>query len=193
MSSRAGLGLVLLAAGILWFLAATDFVDLSYPVAIGILLILVGVVIALTPGRHGLLVLIGILIALAGIPALFVDSDVWDEGIGDAAERPESPSDLVPFEHGIGKLTIDLTTPGLDLDGETVEASLGIGDLEVIVPADTDVDLDAHAGVGNIDALGENENGVDVDLTGISGTSGSQELRLDLEVGIGNVRVELRG
>ena len=193
MSSRAGLGLVLLAAGILWFLAATDFVDLSYPVAIGILLILVGVVIALTPGRHGLLVLIGILIALAGIPALFVDSDVWDEGIGDATERPESPSDLVHFEHGIGKLTIDLTTPGLDLDGETVEASLGIGDLEVIVPADTDVDLDAHAGVGNIDALGENENGVDVDLTGISGTSGSQELRLDHEVGIGNVRVELRG
>jgi predicted membrane protein len=191
MTSRAGLGVVLLAGGALWLLAATDVVDLSYPVAIGIMLILVGLAIALTPGRHGLLVLIGILVALAGVPAMFVDSDVWDEGVGEARETPESSLDLVPFEHGIGKLTIDLTTPGLDLDGESVEASLGIGDLEVIVPSDVDVDLDAHVGVGNIDAFGENENGIDVDLSGISGTSGSQELDLELDVGIGNIRVRI--
>jgi predicted membrane protein len=134
-------------------------------------------------------VLIGILVALAGIPALFVDSDLWDEGVGDAVERPERSADLVPFEHGIGKLTVDLTEPGLDLDGETVEARLGIGDLEVIVPGDTDVDLDAHVGAGNIDAFGDEENGFDVDLSGITGTSGTQELVLDLEVGIGNLRV----
>jgi predicted membrane protein len=189
MSSRAGLGVVLLAGGLLWLLVATDFVDLSYPVAIGILLILIGVVIAITPGRHGLLVLLGIVIALAGIPALFVDSDLWDEGIGDALERPETSADLVPFEHGIGQLTVDLTAPGLDLDGEKVEARLGIGDLEVIVPDDTDVDLDAHVSAGNIDAFGDEENGFDVDVTGITGTSGTQELDLELEVGIGNLRV----
>jgi len=189
MSSRAGLGVVLLAGGALWLLAATDFVDLSYPVAIGILLIVIGVVIALTPGRHGLLVLLGILVALAGVPALFVDSDLWDEGIGDSLERPESAADLVPFEHGIGKLTVDLTAPRLDLDGERVEASLGIGDLEVIVPDDADVDLDAHVGAGNIDAFGDEENGFDVDVSGITGTSGTQELGLELEVGIGSLRV----
>lgn len=189
MTSRAGLGLVLLAGGVLWLLAATDFVDLSYSLAIGITLILIGVAIALTPGRHGLLVLIGILVALAGIPALFVDTDVWDEGIGEARETPTSDRDLVPFEHGIGKLTVDLTTPGLDLDREIVVAKLGIGDLEVIVPTDVDVDLDAHAGVGNIQAFGEEENGIDVELSGISGTSGSQELELELDVGIGNIRV----
>ena len=189
MSSRAGLGIVLLAGGILWLLAATDFVDLSYAVAIGILLILIGVVIAITPGRHGLLVLLGVLIALAGVPALFVDSDLWDEGVGNAQEEPASASDLVSFEHGIGKLTVDLTATGLDLDGEIVEARLGIGDLEVIVPSDADVDLDAHVGAGNIDAFGEEENGFDVDVNGISGTSGTQELDLLAEVGIGNLRV----
>jgi hypothetical protein len=31
-----------------------------------------------------------------------------------------------------------------------------------------------------------------VDLSGITGTSGSQELDLELDVGIGNIRVELR-
>jgi hypothetical protein len=193
MTSRAGLGIVLLAGGILWLLAATDFVDLSYEVAIGATLVLIGVAIALTPGRHTLLVLIGILVALAGIPALFVDTDVWDEGIGDAREMPESDVDLEPFAHGIGKLTIDLTTPGLDLDGENVHAKLGIGDLEVLVPADVDIDLDAHVGVGNIQAFGEEENGIDVDLSGLSGTSGSQELVLELDVGIGNIRVQVRG
>jgi len=189
MSNRAGLGIVLLAGGALWLLAATDFVDLSYPVAIGILLILIGVVIAVTPGRHGVLVLLGILIALAGVPALFVDSDLWDEGVGNAREEPESASDLVPFEHGIGKLTVDLTATGLDLDGEIVEARLGIGDLEVIVPAHADVGLDAHVGAGNIDAFGDEENGFDVDVNGISGTSGTQELDLVVEVGIGNLSV----
>ncbi|MGH3079502.1 MAG: LiaF domain-containing protein [Gaiellaceae bacterium] len=192
MSGRAGLGIVLLAAGVLWLLAAADVVDVSYRVAVGALLVVIGVVIMVSRGRRALLVLVGILVVLAGIPALFVDSDVWSDGIGDAVEAPASRADLEPFEHGIGKLTVDLTTPGLPLDDASVEASLGIGDLLVLVPRDTDVSLDAHVGVGNIQAFGEEENGVDVDLSGITGTSGSQELDLELDVGIGNIRVELR-
>ena len=60
----------------------------------------------------------------------------------------------------------------------------------MLVPEDTDVTVDAHVGVGNADVLGEEENGFDVDLDSISGTSGTQELTLDLEAGIGDVRVE---
>lgn len=191
MSGRAGLGIVLLAAGALGLLAATDVVDVSYRVAVGVLLVVVGVVIMLSRGRRGLLVLVGILVVLAGIPALFVDSDVWSDGIGEATEKPASRAELEPFEHGIGKLTVDLTTPGLPLDDASIEANLGIGDLLVLLPPDTDVSLDAHVGAGNIEAFGEEENGVDVDLSGITGTSGSQELDLELDVGIGNIRVEL--
>ena len=191
MSGRAGLGIVLLAAGALGLLAATDVVDVSYRVAVGVLLVVVGVVIMLSRGRRGLLVLVGILVVLAGIPALFVDSDVWSDGIGEATEKPAARAELEPFEHGIGKLTVDLTTPGLPLDDASIEANLGIGDLLVLLPPDTDVSLDAHVGAGNIEAFGEEENGVDVDLSGITGTSGSQELDLELDVGIGNIRVEL--
>ena len=191
MSGRAGLGIVLLAAGVLWLLAATDIVDLSYRVAIGILLVVVGLAIALSRSHRGPLVLVGILVVLAGIPALFVDNDVWTEGVGDETVSPAQTADLVPFEHGIGKLTVDLRAPGLELDDETVEASLGIGDLLVLVPADTDVRVDAHVGIGNIEALGGSEDGLDVDFERISGTSGAQELELELEVGIGSIRVEL--
>jgi hypothetical protein len=192
VTGRIGLGIVLLSAGVLWLLSAADVVDLPYRVSVGVLLVLIGLLIVLTPGRHGLLVVVGILVVLAGIPALFVDSDVWTEGVGDETARPGSARELEPFEQAVGKLTVDLTTPGLALDDETIEASLGIGDLVVLVPDDTDVSIDAHAGIGNIEALGETENGVDVELTGISGTSGSQELDLELDVGIGNIRVEQR-
>ena len=191
MSGRAGIGIVLLAAGVLWLLAATDVVDLSYRVAIGILLVVVGLTIALSRSHRGPLVLVGILVVLAGIPALFVDTDVWTEGVGDETVTPAATADLEPFDHGIGKLTVDLRTPGLELDDETIEASLGIGDLLVLVPADTDVRLDAHVGIGNIEALGQSEDGLDVDLERISGTSGTHEVELELEVGIGSVRVEL--
>ena len=154
------------------------------------ILIGIGFALALTRGGYALLVLVGILVVLAGIPALVVDGDVLEGGIGDAEESPESSLELGPFRQGIGKLTVDLTDPGLELDGRTVEASVGIGDLLVLVPVGTDASVDAHVGAGNVDAFGENENGVDVRLETISGTSGTAEVDLELEVGIGNIRVE---
>ena len=190
MTGRIALGVLLLGAGALGLLWATDVIDPGYATWVGIALIGIGLAIALVPGRHALLVVLGILIALAGIPALLVDDDLLEGGIGESTERPVTASDLEPFRQAIGKLTVDLTEPDLELDGATVEASLGIGDLLVLVPPDTDIALDAHIGVGNIQAFGEEENGVDVDLEWISGTSGSQELDLELEAGIGNIRVE---
>lgn len=190
MNSRIALGAVLLAAGILWLLAAADVVDLSYQTSIGVLLVLIGLAIALTPGRHGLLVLVGILVLLAGLPALVVDEEVFEGGVGDAVETPATTADLEPYRHGVGKLTIDVTSPGLRRDEVAVDAKLGIGELLVIVPRNADVSVDAHVGIGNVDALGETESGTDVDLqTSIPGP-GDQQVSLDLEVGIGDVRVE---
>jgi Cell wall-active antibiotics response 4TMS YvqF len=190
MRGRVALGAILLGAGVLGLLAATDVIDLSYPTWVGFVLIGIGIAIAFVPGRHPVLVVLGILVALAGIPALVVDENLFEGGVGHSVERPESSGQLEPFRQAIGKLTVDLTAPDLDLDGVKLEASLGIGDLVVLVPDDTDVDLDAHVAAGNAEAFGQAESGFDVDLIVISGTSGSQELELQLEVGIGNARVE---
>ena len=190
MRGRVALGAVVLGAGVLSLLSATDVVDLSYPTWVGFVLIGIGVAIAFVPGRHPVLVVLGILVALAGIPALVADEKLFEGGVGDAIERPESSSQLEPFRPAIGKLTVDLTSPDLDLDEITLEASIGIGELVVRVPDDTDVSLDIHVVAGNADGLGETKSGLDVDLTSISGTSGSQELDLKLDAGFGNVRVE---
>lgn len=190
MRGRVALGAVVLGAGVLSLLSATDVVDLSYPTWVGFVLIGIGVAIAFVPGRHPVLVVLGILVALAGIPALVADEKLFEGGVGDSVERPESSSQLEPFRQAIGKLTVDLTSPDLDLDEVTLEASIGIGELVVRVPDDTDVSLDIHVVAGNADGLGETKSGLDVDLTSISGTSGSQELDLKLDAGFGNVRVE---
>jgi Cell wall-active antibiotics response 4TMS YvqF len=190
MSGRIALGAVIVGAGVLWLLSEADVVDLSLTTWVGLLLIGLGVAIALTRGSRRVLVVIGVLVALIGIPALLVDDDLFSGGIGESTKRPETTADLEPFRHAIGKLTVDLTAPDLDLDEETVEASVGIGELLVLVPEDTDITVDAHVGVGNVDVLGEEENGFDVDLDSISGTSGTQELTLDLEAGVGDIRVQ---
>jgi hypothetical protein len=187
---RVALGAVVLGAGVLSLLSATDVIDLSYPTWVGFVLIGIGIAIAFVPGRHPVVVVLGILVALAGIPALVADEKLFEGGVGDAVERPESSSQLGPFRQAIGKLTVDLTSPDLDLDEMTVDASIGIGELVVLVPDDADVDLDAHVAAGNAEAFGRAESGVDVDLFVLSGTSGSQELKLELEVGLGNARVE---
>lgn len=189
MTGRAAAGVLLVGAGGLWLLSSAGVVDLSYRTWIGVLLIAIGFAIAVVPGSHGLLVALGVLVALAGFPALVADEDLFSGGIGEAVEAPAADAELEPFRHGIGKLTIDLTTPGLDLDGAEIEGSLGIGELVVLVPVDADVALDAHVGIGDVEAFGDTESGVDVDLERLSGTSGTQELGLVLDVGIGNLRV----
>jgi hypothetical protein len=96
----------------------------------------IGLVLVLVPGRHGLLALLGLLVALAGAPALLVDDDVLGGGLGDRVEKPRAAADLEPYRHGLGKLTVDLTSPGLELDGARVVASLAVGELVVLLPDD---------------------------------------------------------
>lgn len=192
MSGRLALGALLVGAGVVWLLAATDVIDISYRTAIGLALLAIGLALVLVRRGVGLLVVLGILVAVAALPALLIDRDLLTGGVGKAIERPETRTELEPFRHGIGKLTVDLTAPDLDLDGATVEASIGIGELVVLIPDDTDVTVDIDVGIGNAEALGRTESGLGVGLSGISGTSGAQELDLELDAGIGNVRVQQR-
>ena len=189
MTGRIALGTILVGAGVLWLLSTLDVIDLSYRTWVALVLIAVGFAIVLTPGRHGGLVVVGMLVVLAGVPALAVDEDVLTGGVGDSVETPKASADLESYHHGIGKLTIDLRATSLEAGPTKVEASLGIGELLVRVPRSVDVTVDAHAGMGHIDALEDEEGGIDVDLDRTFEGPSEKQLRLDLEVGIGNVRV----
>jgi len=189
MTSRLALGVILVGGGLLWLLSSTGVIDLSYQTWIGVLLIAIGLAIAFTPGRHGLLAALGVLVVLAGLPALVVDTNLLRGGVGDEIEAPSSPEAVTTYRQGIGKLTVDLTAPMLRTEDVAVEARLGIGELLVIVPFLSPVTVDAHVGIGNVETLGRSRSGIDVDVReSVEGIGG--ELALDLEAGIGNIRIQ---
>jgi predicted membrane protein len=192
MTSRVAVGAILLATGVVWLLATLDVITLTYRAWIGIVLIAIGLTIMLLPERHGTLVLLGVLVAVAGAPALLVDGDVLAGGIGERTETLASAAELEPLRQGIGKLTIDLSSLAVDAEHPLLQASVGIGELVVLVPSGSDVSVDAHAGIGSIETPDESTGGIDVDLeTSIHGEIGG-EIWLELDVGIGAIRVEQR-
>jgi hypothetical protein len=190
MRGSVALGGVLAALGVIWLLEATDTVDLDTGLWVGIVLVGIGVgVIAAPPGgARAILILIGVLVALIG-GTLAATNVEFSGGIGERNESPTSLDELEdPYELGIGSLKLDLTQLDLDED-TTVRAQIGIGELVVTVPAARRVSVDAELGVGDIQALGEEEDGFDSDLRTEEDRGVGPVLRLDLEGGIGSIRV----
>lgn len=186
------LGVLLVIVGAAWLLSALGVFDVGAQVAIGLLLIGIGCVIALDAGHsHGLLVALAVVLSLAGAAATWVDTDLLGGGIGDRVETPVSQADVRGgYELGIGQLTLDLTAlqPAAGVSPVPVEADVGIGQLVVIVPQDANVDVVAHVAVGNIDAPGVSKGGFDIDgRSELAGTG--TRIRLDANVGVGEVQV----
>lgn len=184
------LGAVIAALGAIWLLEVSETVDLDTGVWVGILLVGIGVGVIASPpgGARILLIVIGLFVALIG-GALAATNVEFSGGIGDRHETPESADELEdPYELGIGRLELDLTELELDED-TTVRAQIGIGQLVVTVPAARPVSVDAEIGAGDVDVLGEHDDGFDADLQIDADRGIGPELRLELEGGMGGIRV----
>ena len=127
-------------------------------------------------------------IAVAALVAIF-DVD-FDDGVGDRTYVVTTVESLrSDYQLGVGSLKLDLS--GLQLpEGEThVDASVDIGRLQVIVPADVALQVHASSEVGEIDlpnGLGADGRNVESDLT----ETGPRVLVLDAHVGAGDVGIE---
>jgi hypothetical protein len=185
------LGGLLVLMGLLWLLASTDLVDLSFTAAVGLLLIGLGGAIALDAGHpHGAVVALGVALALAGAAATALDVDLVQGGVGERIVTPASAGELGDeVRLGVGKLLVDLTDPRLAGGPVDVEASVGIGQLLIRVPADANVEVDGHAALGNVHLFGNDTGGFDVDRA-VTVPGGGAHIVVDANVGIGEVRVE---
>lgn len=194
-SARGGLiaGLLLILAGTAWLLETTGVLDLGAELWIGLLLVALGLAIALDAGHsHGLLVTIGILLVLVGIPAAAIDADFLADGIGDRSEVPTSVGEIDgPYRLGMGQLVLDLTELTAIGDVE-VDGSVGLGQLLVYVPFDAAVRIDAHVSIGNVSIFGDDQGGIDVTVERDEPGVGGADYDLELEVGVGEVRLERR-
>lgn len=190
------LSVALIAVGVL---AAVDNLSdtvvpaSAYP-ALALAVVGVGLVVGARYGRSRLLIVVGVVLALATGAASAVDRiDVTNGRDVNQVLRPASLADLPrAAEFRSGTVTYDLSALDLSSGTAAMDVSIGAGEIIVVVPPDVDVTVSADVGVGEVDLLGRTDDGVGVDRTlqdvGADG-SGGGSLDLTLHSGVGNLEV----
>ena len=141
-------------------------------------------------------------VALSAPLLLFVGVDVpAGSGIGEARVSVVDVEELEDeYRHGIGQLVVDLRYLDPERTDHSVDLSLGVGELRVYVPESISTTADIDVGVGNITtrrfdhtwySWTGSEDGLDVSRTITVPVQGETtgELRLDIDVGIGEAEV----
>jgi phage shock protein PspC (stress-responsive transcriptional regulator) len=112
-------------------------------------------------------------------------------GIGSRIDRPAQASDVhSKYTLGIGTLKLDLAHVTLPKGQTFVKATVGIGALTVVVPANATVDAQGRAQAGSVDLLDEHDSGTHVKSSIVDRTGSGRVLVLDVRTGLGVVRVE---
>jgi predicted membrane protein len=184
-------GAILVMIGIAWLFEAADWADIPWRGLLAGALIVVGVALMLGArrGSHGGLIAFGVILAvvMAVSSAIEVLADIpLSGGIGEQQHRPVVQVDD-EYRWGIGSMKLDLRDVETELEGLTIEASVGIGELVVYVPGEVAVDVDARSGIGEVDIFGQKSAGLGSDLH--VADEADPRLVLDLDVAIGKVEV----
>jgi Cell wall-active antibiotics response 4TMS YvqF len=187
-------GALLVLVGIAWLLDAAG-VEVPWRALLPAALIAVGLacVAGAFRGRQHALMAVGV--ALMVVLSVAVAAD-WDldvplaGGVGDRTERPSSPAELTEYELGVGSLVVDLRQLQVPAGTTVVGARVGIGELEVELPQGVSVQVEATSGLGEVQVLGQEEGGFGSRVETSNEVGSDRRLRLDLRVGLGQVRVE---
>jgi hypothetical protein len=187
-------GALLVLVGIAWLLDAAG-VEVPWRAVLPAALIAVGLacVAGAFRGRQHALMVVGV--ALMVVLSVAVAAD-WDldvplaGGVGDRTERPSSPAELTEYELGVGNLVVDLRQLQVPAGTTVVEARVGVGELEVELPDGVSVQVEASSGLGEVQVLGQQEGGFGSRVEASSEVVPDRRLRLDVRVGLGQVRVE---
>jgi len=184
-------GAILVMVGVAWLVEAADWADVPWRGLLAGALILVGVALmaGARSGSHGGLIAFGLVLAIAMAlsGAIEVLADIpLNAGIGEQRHRPVAQVDD-EYRWGIGSMTVDLRGSTADLEGHTISASVAIGELIVILPADVSVSVTARSGIGEVRVLDEYSAGLGSDVTLTEEADAT--LVLELEVAIGKVEV----
>ena len=195
------LAVLLLAAGVVTLIAQLTNWDVGARgvAAAGLLIVGIGLSVAAVTGAgraaKGGLIGLGVVLGLvtAASSNAGVDSDRHG-GIGDRTFVPATAADVDPVYHGgVGDLTLDMG--GIGLAGRTepitTRIDAGIGDIDVIVPPDADVQVNVDTGIGDVEVFGRDN------ATGLfpgNGTTpwsgdGIADIRIDVHAGVGDVEV----
>ncbi|MEO8184194.1 MAG: PspC domain-containing protein [Deltaproteobacteria bacterium] len=200
------LSLLAIAAGVCWALGAAGVAHFSIAslAAGGLLIVGLGLLASLWLGRAPGLIFVGVglagvlLVASAAAPlvgkARAFQAGTWtplglDQLPASAGERnyqPQTLAELEPrYELGLGELTLDLTQIDFTETTRDVNVKLGMGELNVIVPAGTRLEVHGQVGIGEVTALDRHEEGMGTKVELSDPGQGKGTLRVDFSVGVG--------
>jgi phage shock protein PspC (stress-responsive transcriptional regulator) len=162
--------------------------------AIGLLLVVLG----LAGWRAGFVTFLAVILALSAWANTVVPSGLVLSGrVGDAAWAPTSVTTGANYHLGVGDGVLNLTgmpTGGLGTAtiAPTIAASVGMGDLKVLVPPGLTVKVVGHVSLGEIllptDTASNGQGGSDISRTIVLG-QGPTEVVVNADVGIGQLTV----
>lgn len=180
------------ATGILALLAAWAGAT-GHGVAVAILVILIGALLAAAAFRGGARWLIvpalALAIPLGGIAAADV---VFDGSIGHREYRPTTFESVAAdgYELGVGQLDVDLRDlPWEDDSVVRIETDQGVGETRIAVPESVCISGSADADLGAIRIAGGETGGVDTVVAPNEGTTVTPRLEIDSHIDMGEVRV----
>lgn len=186
--TRGTLAFGLIAGGVAALVDTAGVLDLTFEhyLALALTVVGVGLLVGAWWGRSATLLVLGALLVPPLLTASLVDVPLNG---GEVNVRPRAWHQLgSEYQLGAGELTLDLTELDPSQGSAELEASVGMGELNVIVPSGEAVRAEGRVGAGSVDLLGEERGGFGVDLVREVG-EGPPRLRLLLDVGVGEVIV----
>jgi phage shock protein PspC (stress-responsive transcriptional regulator) len=136
------------------------------------------------------LILPAVLLALSAGSVAAADVTL-DGGVGERDYRPSSLADLRShYQLGAGQLELDLSDVDLPPGDTPLKVDVGMGEAQILVPADVCLATDADIGMGEAKVLGRSSSGVDVTLSERPDAGArTSRLLLNADIGVGALDV----
>jgi phage shock protein PspC (stress-responsive transcriptional regulator) len=200
------LSLLAIGAGVCWALRAAGLVPFSIAslAAGGLVIVGLGLLASLWLGRAPGLVFVGVglsgVLLVTSAVAPLVDrarafhASAWQPlgldqlpaSAGGHQYQPLTLAELQPvYELGMGELTLDLTRLDFAETTRDVKVKLGLGEVKVIVPAGTRLEVHGQVGMGEATVLDRHEEGMGPRIEVSDPGQGRGTLRVDFNVGVG--------
>jgi len=183
------IGFALIAAGALWLVdRAAGGVEWPDYVALELAVVGLGLLLGTWRGAGRRLIPIGGVLTLV----LLGSTQLPTLSAGEVRATPLSAADVSPrYELGVGSLRLDLTA--IDdlaaLDGRTISIEAGMAEIQVLVPDEIDVTVDAHVDLGDLNVFDREVAGWDSNLNWRDDDTDQPDLTLVIDHSLGEVKV----
>lgn len=150
----------------------------------------IGLVIGAWWGRARLLILLGLLVLPLAVVGSFVTAPL-EGGIGDQRFAPVNAAELRDEYRLLGgRIILDLTGLAESSEPLTIDASVAVGQLVVILPVDASIRMDTRVGAGDAIVFSAHQVGTSLADRYVRDDAAGPTFVLDLEAGIGEVLVD---